>query len=121
MQDTFSSWDKKWFGFFAPDKEWEDGLPPFEAFVDQSWQPDDLNEIVAFLNNGECCLSTTLNYVFSCHICYQKLGNPSLQLTDTENVYIWMGHLGHYVANHHLRPPDNMVRHIRQKIKEAKN
>ena len=92
-------------GYWRSDDEpeWPD---PF-AFVDESWDTDERQLVVRYTRNAPK-LWTQMG-ISPCRFCGKP--NGSSELTDT--VYIWPEGLSHYVSDHGVRLPREVVEHMR--------
>ncbi|MDP9442121.1 MAG: hypothetical protein M3P34_08095 [Actinomycetota bacterium] len=81
-------------------------------FVDETWDERDRDQVAAYLQSG------TIPWVgagFSpCRIC----GAPNGSAEFTDGTYIWPEGLAHYVEVHHVRLPEEVLAHIRQRWDE---
>lgn len=110
--NIFAEWPHKFYGVwkFEPNEAIE--VPLFCNLVDPSWNPEDLAQIVHYLENCQIVITCGIRPA-PCRICGEMLSRGT-QRSDGE--WTWMGTLGHFVAKHHIRLPDMMVTHIRSRL-----
>jgi hypothetical protein len=95
----------KLIGYWRSDDapQWPD---PVE-FVDDTWDRIDRSSVAEYLKRGS--LSPVLQAGYStCRFC--GAANGSTELTD--GVYLWPEGLSHYVTDHGVRLPYEVVSHI---------
>jgi hypothetical protein len=92
-------------GYWRSDQDpsWPD---PAEL-VDTNWDPNERALVASYLEAGTVVV-TYMGYS-PCRLC-AKRDNGSVELTD--GVYVWPNGLAHYVAEHSVRLPGQIVDHI---------
>jgi hypothetical protein len=85
-------------------------LPDPAWFVDASWAADERQRVVAYLSQGYLFRSWMgFSWCrFRCNIPLGALGASDL----TDGVYCWPEGLNHYILEHNLRLPSELVQHI---------
>lgn len=103
------------FGYWRPDLvgAFQDSdLPSPLDFVDKSWDPEERAEVVALLKIGTVH-TAWMGYSycrFGCRDIYREIGTTC----DTaDGSWVWPHGLVHYVEKHDVRPPDDLVDHLR--------
>lgn len=86
------------------------GEPRVEDFVDETWSASERRRVVEYLKRGRK-YEAYLGYS-RCRICQRE--NGCLDLHD--GVYVWPDGLVHYVRDHSVKPPDDFVRHVLQRV-----
>jgi hypothetical protein len=87
-------------------------LPDPRDFVDESWDPTERQDVADYLRNG---FVPWVAMGFSpCRIC----GSPNGSVEYTDWTYIWPQGLSHYVSEHSVRLPREVVEHIRSRLDE---
>ena len=90
----------------AQDSDW----PDVALFVDPSCAEYERDVVEEYLSRGVivwACMGKS-----RCRFCGEE--NGSLELRD--GVYIWPEGLAHYVRDHHVRLPEEFVRHVLARI-----
>jgi hypothetical protein len=88
-----------WWSVEQP--EW----PSPQDWVDPDWDPAERELVAHYLAGGQRAPYVAAGPSF-CRICQQANGN--LELTD--GTYLWPEGLAHYVAEHSVRLPDEIIR-----------
>jgi hypothetical protein len=98
-------------GYWRSDQDpsWPD---PAEL-VDTNWDPTERDVVASYLQTGTVVV-TSMGYS-PCRLC-GKRDNGSVELTD--GVYVWPNGLAHYVAQHSVRLPRQVVDHILGRVAE---
>jgi hypothetical protein len=109
----FSDWNPLFF-FFKFSSEEILQAPLYEEVVDRSWNPPDLDKLVAYLRGCRAINVTTADRPIVCAICGEVLlAELWTQGGHSDGLWFWGFSLFHYVQYHHVRLPDRMVEHIR--------
>ena len=98
-------WPHKWYGIWHGGSG--DVLPAVEDYIDTSWSIPDMKAVQYYLAHAPV-LFTVLGG--TC------LVDPSHHFSSrprTDGVWLWFDDLVHYVDAHHVRLPDEMLKHIR--------
>jgi len=82
------------------------GWPNVEHFVDEMWDTSE-REIVAQALDRGLYFRGYMGYS-NCRLCGKLNGTSEY----TDGVYVWPEGLSHYVRKHHVRLPDEFVRHV---------
>jgi hypothetical protein len=95
-----------WHSAYEPD--WPDP----RDFIDSRWNDQERNLVASYLEQGdvpwvEAGLST-------CRLCGKS--NGSAELTD--GVFLWPEGLAHYVRDHSVRLPDEVISHMTERPSE---
>lgn len=86
--------------------EYETTLPDPREHLDETWDGDERELVVAYLRGG---LPVLHMMGFSpCRICDSANGNAEL----TDGSYLWPEGLTHYVEHHGVRLPREFERHV---------
>lgn len=96
--------------------EQQPDLPDPQALVDSSWNPDEREDVASYLSQG----TVARGYMgFStCRICgFSRNGN----LEFTDGVFLWPQGLAHYVSEHSVRLPPDIVNHARARLQEIES
>ncbi|WP_205474835.1 hypothetical protein [Nocardioides sp. SYSU D00038] len=89
-------------------------LPDPRACVDDSWDDAERHAVWSYFCSGTVVVAYMGNS--PCRLCGQD--NGSLEYTD--GVYQWPEGLAHYVSDHGVRLPDEVVRHAVARLGELK-
>ncbi len=84
----------------------EPDLPNPHELVDEEWDPAERTLVVAYLESGT--VSARFCGLSNCRICHGENGSDEL----TDGKYHWPGGLAHYVEDHAVRLPAEVVEHI---------
>jgi hypothetical protein len=82
-------------------------LPRAADFVDASWDEDERFEVIVHLQHA--MVARAYMGPSRCRFC--GVLNGTLDLTD--GTYVWPEGLAHYVREHHVRLPQELVDHVR--------
>jgi len=74
-------------------------LPDPQNYVDESWDPDERDLIVRYLEAGK--KHAQWRGMSSCRFCDCRNGSACL----TDGTYVWPQGLSHYLREHAVRPP----------------
>jgi hypothetical protein len=85
-------------------------LPDPTDFVDPSWSEEERHMVRLYLASGT--IARTFMGLSPCRICGKH--NGSLEYTD--GTYLWPEGLAHYVDEHQVRLPDQLVRHAVERL-----
>lgn len=88
-------------GYWA--SESDDRWPDVRTMVDPTMDEDTRDTVAHYLRHG--LVTVTFMGYSSCRICGAQ--NGDLELSD--GVYVWPDGLAHYVADHSVRLPDEVV------------
>ncbi|MGW7484243.1 hypothetical protein ACWGH8_37390 [Nonomuraea muscovyensis] len=92
-----------WWSLDAP--EW----PRPQDWIDPDWSPEERDLLALYLESGMRAPYATAGFS-PCRIC--AMANGSLEFTD--GVFLWPQGLAHYVREHSVRLPDEIVRRAQQ-------
>ena len=92
----------------------EDGLDPRD-FLDPDWDEEERRLVADYLRGGR----RWRQYVGSarCRLCGVEVGN----VEQCDEVYAWPEGLLHYVEVHSLRPPAELVAHVRSETERLES
>jgi hypothetical protein len=93
-----------WRGSNSP--EWPDPA----AFVDESWSAHERRFVGEYLTNGQRMPYASAG-VSLCRLC----GKPNGADEFTDGSYLWPEGLAHYVTDHAVRLPAQVIDHIRER------
>lgn len=85
-------------------------FPDPASFVDASWDEDERHEVWAYLASGTVIVSSM--GTSPCRICGED--NGASEYTDGR--YQWPEGLAHYVGEHGVRLPEDVVAHVRARL-----
>jgi len=102
--------DKKWFGFWRVNPSSDAYLPELSAWIDPTWNPNDKDKILAYLENSPMVVAST-SVRTPCLICDEALNSSNFQ---SDGVWLWPEDLKHYIHMHHVKIPSSFENHIRQ-------
>jgi len=91
-------------------------LPDPQALVDSRWDADEREDVASYLSHGtvtRACMGFS-----ACRICGLSR-NEGLEFTD--GVFLWPQGLAHYVSEHSVRLPPDIVAHARQRLQEIES
>jgi hypothetical protein len=108
----FETWPHNWFGIWKAAESDPFEVPVFSEVVDETWRPHDLDRLVEYLRACPVSITSSMRPA-RCTLCDYFLPEPSAQRSD--GVWVWPSSLSHYVAEHHVRLPDRIVEHIRER------
>lgn len=97
---------RRFFGAWKEDEVPD--APSFVDVVDSTWQPDDYDAIVRYLEKA--AIVSTIGTVDVCDFCNCQLGSYGWQ---SDGFWVWRTSLSHQVKAHRVRLPDTFVDHIR--------
>lgn len=95
-------------GYWRSDEE--PGWPDPRHLVDETWDEEERDVVASYLSQG--FVPWALAGVSTCRLCGKV--NGSAELTD--GVYLWPEGLAHYVRDHSVRLPSDVVQHIRARV-----
>ena len=100
--DTGKLAGKKFIGYWK--SKYDPGLPDVNDFVDETWT-NGIERIVVtdYLSRGEEI--SRARGMSNCRVCGKM--NGSTEMTDGE--YVWPEGLAHYVRDHSVRPPSDLI------------
>ena len=90
--------------------KWEPDWPDPHDFVDEGWDARERALVARYLESG--FVPWVQAGVSQCRFC--GAANGSTELTD--GVYLWPAGLSHYVSEHGVRLPQQVVDHIRTRV-----
>ena len=90
-------------------------LPDPHDFVDLLWDEEERAAVASYLDHG--FIPWTGMGFSPCRIC----GKPNGSLERTDWTYLWPEGLGHYVTEHAVRLPGEVVEHIRTRLAELES
>lgn len=93
----------------------DDPLPDPAAYVDPAWDEDERLAVASYLANGTivaACMGFS-----TCRLCGTR--NGTLEYTDGR--FRWPEGLAHYVEDHNVRLPDEIVRHAVARMTALEN
>ena len=79
-------------------------LPDPATFVDVDWDEDERDTVAFYFDNGT--LARAFMGYSQCRICGAT--NGAVEYTDGS--YLWPEGFAHYIREHNVRPPDDVVR-----------
>lgn len=86
-------------------------LPDPAAQIDATWDEEERRATLSYLQQAPVCLRF-LGYS-TCRLC----GRSGAELGDadrTDGMWVWPSGLPHYLEHHALRPPEELLRHLRE-------
>jgi len=95
----------------------ESSYPDVNDFVDAMWRKNHFDEyttVVAYLMEGQ--IKDAYKGSSQCRICGKT--NGSCDITD--GVWVWPEGFLHYIVNHDVKPPQEFVDYVTEKMKEYK-
>lgn len=87
-------------------------LPDPAEFVDESWDEEERNTVGDYFARGTIA-AAYMGYS-PCRVCGKN--NGALEFTD--GVYVWPEGFAHYIDEHGVRPPAQVVAHARSRMNE---
>ncbi|WP_062301948.1 hypothetical protein [Demequina subtropica] len=99
-------------GYWAGDQasaQW----PVPDEFVDREWDPDERGAVALYLKTG-IVARAYMGYT-PCRMC--GCNNGSVEFTD--GVYVWPEGFSHYIADHEVRPPQELIDHVHSMIESV--
>lgn len=95
-----------------------DGLPDPHDLVDPNWLDEKSRELVAiYLDAGK-----RVEQYMGCSFCRFNCGISSSEMGTadlSDGVYLWPEGLSHYIRRHHVRLPDEFLKHIAKMLRSA--
>lgn len=104
MTDT---WTNRWFGEWK--SEYDTSLPDPRSFVEKNWSVDEREKVSSYLSRGVAVAVTIMRV--PCQMCSAEF--DAIYLSD--GIWVWPAWLPHYVACHSVKPPDEFLKHMRDK------
>jgi hypothetical protein len=89
--------------------ELAESLPEPSDLVDATWEANGRTAIADYLERG--FIARAYLGRSTCRLCGSTLGS----LTLTDGTYCWPEGLGHYVAEHAVRLPEDFLGHVRER------
>lgn len=91
-------------------------LPDPQALVDTSWDDDEREDVASYLSDGT--VARAYMGFSTCRICGLST-NGNLEFTD--GVFLWPQGLAHYVREHSVRLPSDIIDHARERLQEIES
>jgi hypothetical protein len=88
----------------------DEGWPNPRDLVDETWDERERDQVASYLEQG--FIPWVAAGPSACRLCGAP--NGSAELTD--GVYLWPEGLAHYVRDHSVRLPDEVVAHIKDRL-----
>ena len=92
--------------------ETDDRWPKPHDLVDYTWDRGERERVASYLDQGFVPWSTP--GVATCRICGRANGSSEF----TDGFYLWPEGLAHYVRDHSVRLPDEVLAHITRRVDE---
>lgn len=92
-----------WWG--APDDP--EGDARVKSFIDWSLDPECRERVARYLEDAPCLL--VCGSLEHCRLCDEGMSGPDYR---SDGVWLWSGHLAHYVRMHGVRPPQDFIEHM---------
>ena len=103
------TWHEKWFGFWRAAGDEDRNLPLLSEWVDTTWNPPDKTELARYVAKAPIILASGTTKA-PCPMCSTMLSTSDYQ---SDGDWLWPVDLSHYVSEHGVRIPDELVLHIR--------
>lgn len=103
--------DDRWFGFWRVDANNDTRLPTLSSWIDPTWGPGDKEKLLSYINNSPVVIASSA-VRSPCIICGMALSSSDFQ---SDGTWLWPADLRHYMSTHHVRIPDSLANHIRQR------
>jgi hypothetical protein len=87
--------------------------PDPRDFIDSTWNDLERDRVAEYLEQGFAC-RTTLGGARRCHLC----GELSFPTERADGVFLWPQELAHYVRDHSVRLPDEVISHVTERLSE---
>ncbi len=97
-------------GYWRADRDTSSSLPDPHDWIDNDWDEDERHATWFYFAAGT--LYRTFMGLSPCRIC----GEPNGAVEYTDGVYVWPEGLAHYIYDHGLRLPDELVQHARSRL-----
>lgn len=107
----FETWPHLYFIWKESFEEVAD-CPTLADVVDVNWTPEDLLQIIAYLEKCPVSLVSPFGNADVCSQCGKQVS--AFQSQHSDGTWVWFARLPHYVREHHVRLPDRLVEHIRR-------
>jgi hypothetical protein len=87
-------------------------LPDPSDFVDAEWDEHERDEVASFFD----CATVVKTYMgrSTCRIC--GIQNGSVEYSD--GTYLWPEGFAHYIREHNVRPPEELLSAVRERCEE---
>jgi len=95
--------------------EYEPELPNTHDFVDHSWTGDERKMVMDYLSGGEVIMR--FRGMSRCRVCGEFNGSTTM----SDGTYAWPQGFQHYLLEHGVRPPQEFVDHVREKVQEKRS
>jgi hypothetical protein len=89
-----------------------DAWPDPRDLVDETWDAREREQVASYLEEG--VVAAVMGGPSPCRLCGQP--NGAAELTD--GVYLWPRGLAHYVRDHSVRLPDEVVAHVKDRLQD---
>lgn len=99
-------------GYWRPEHDASSELPDPRDWIDPDWDPEQRDATWFYFAAGT--LYRTYMGYSPCRICGED--NGALEYTD--GTYVWPEGLAHYIYDHEVRLPDEVVKHARTRLDE---
>ena len=91
-------------------------LPEPGALVDATWDADEREDVASYLGSGT--VARAYLGFSTCRVCgFSRNGN----LEFTDGVFLWPQGLAHYVSEHSVRLPPDIIEHARERLQEIQS
>ncbi len=100
-------------GYWRAEGDTSSPYPDPRDWVDPDWDADERDATWFYFASGT--LFRTFMGYSPCRICGQN--NGAVEYTD--GTYVWPEGLAHYIYDHALRLPDEVVAHARRRLSEV--
>ena len=89
--------------------------PDPRDLIDKSWRNPERERVAVYFEHGS--IPWAFGGVSECRLC----GKPNGSAEFTDGVYLWPEGLAHYVREHSVKPPEEVINHIRRRYDEAES
>jgi hypothetical protein len=100
-------------GYWRSDTD--DGWPDPRDLIDETWDARERDLVASYLSQG--FVPWTAAGIARCCLC----GNPNGSAELTDGVFLWPEGLAHYVRDHSVRLPAEVISHITQRLAEMES
>lgn len=97
-------------GYWRAEGDPSSSLPDPRDWIDDDWDEDERHATWFYFATGT--LYRTFMALSPCRIC----GEPNGAVEYTDGVYVWPEGLAHYILDHGLRLPHELVQHARDRL-----
>ncbi|UJR85188.1 hypothetical protein [Sandaracinus amylolyticus] len=93
-------------GYWRSVNEHDSSLPDPRDFIDPEWDESERARVIDYLRQGR---TTSWSPGFSrCRLCGSSNGSKTL----TDGTFVWPEGFAHYVAEHAVKPPQEILEHV---------